>query len=64
MFFLESLKTGNGIIRIDVWTGSNTGGGDGQTACEDELTPEHGVVIMRGVGPDLEVDSKSFYALH
>lgn len=46
-----------------MWTGSNIRGGNGQIACEENLTPEHGVIIMRRVGPGLEVDGESFYPL-
>lgn len=47
-----------GIHHIDIWTGSpDQNGGDIQIACENSLTPDNSLSIIRSPSPDLEVDA-------
>ena len=55
--FAESDFDSSGQFHIDLWTGSNTRGGDNQTECEDSL-PGGSLTIINDPPGGLEVDSK------
>jgi hypothetical protein len=55
---IDDAKAGK-PIHIDLWTGSNTGtGGQLQIQCENTLTPDRTVSMVRNPAPDLDVDSE------
>src|SRR4051794_14075953 len=51
-----------GRRHIDIWTGSSTvNGGNEQVDCENKLTPNGDVVIVRSPAGNYEVDSAPLY---
>jgi hypothetical protein len=50
------------IHHIDLWTGSpDQSGGDSQIDCENNLTPDNSLSIIRNPVPNLEVDATVLY---